>query len=436
VSLLSQFVLVVLLAGALLLSVWLRSEEEPRFPSGEPFSGEQLERLHQIRDTVSELRGIEPSNAIGEAVVTRDSIRAYYDEAYTDVSHQERRLQDSATLAYRLLRMLGPEDTIEGVSSSSVGSLAIGFYVPRERRLVVVDDVEVGSLGEESTIAHEYVHALQDGAFNISSYRGRAWREEDTEYGTTASCVVEGDARIAEQLYLEEVYGPNWYSLYLAEFDDEAAQDAFEAAAVPDAMLRYFYFNYVECADFIFDIYTHDGWKGVDRLYEEPPATTEQVLHPDKYRSAEPPLHVEVVSLTRSLGVGWRPVGHEVFGEFDVYNYLLTGKLSTAAASAAAKGWGGGQMSIYTRGLSPEQDVVLHIALVWDSPFEMRQFQVAFATALERLGYESTSTDGDLWTWSSAGEYGWGTWDEPANRVDLLYSTDHAALARAAEVID
>jgi hypothetical protein len=416
----------------------LSPDERLYFPAGEPFSAEDAARLHEIRDAVEELRGLKLNGEVAEALVSRDDLRAYYDQALERASEQSRREQDASTLAYRLLRMLGPEDNIEEVTAASRADLAIGFYLPYENRLVVIGDLAAGSLSEESTIAHEYVHALQDAEFGIAAFRADFVDVEHAEYSTTTSCVLEGDASVTQYLYLQEVYGPSWYSLYLDEFDDETAGESFEtaAAAVPQAMLRYFYFSYTECADFLFDIWFEDGWEGVDRLYEVPPATTEQVLHPEKYRDGEPPLKVEAAELTRALGPGWRPQDRTVFGEFDVYNYLLTANLSDASAAFAAAGWGGGSMSVYTRGLAPDQDVVLHIALAWDTPEDYDQFEDAFDTALGLFRYDERDVAPAEWRWSSDGEYGHALWNPDSQRVDLLYSTEEAALLRALEALD
>ena len=333
--------------------------------------------------------------------------------------------------------MLGEDDRIEEVSSASRAELAIGFYVPGDKRLVIIGDRVAGGLNEESTIAHEYVHALQDSTYGIGRYRRSHSEDEHAEFGTTTGCVIEGDASVAQYEYLEAAYGSDWYSLLLAEYADNPAledeDDSFEASAssIPDAMLRYFYFNYTECAAFVYDIWFEDGWDGVDALYEDPPASTEQILHPEKYRDGELPHRVEVTDLTRTLGTGWRPLYRTVFGEFDVYNYLLTGNLSISAAQGAAEGWGGGRMSVYTRGLDPDQDVTLHIALTWDTDADMVQFQTAFDAAIDRLGYEERSGDDGTWHWSSPGENGLAVWDDENARVDLLYGTDETAFLYA-----
>jgi hypothetical protein len=132
-----------------------------------------------------------------------------------------------------------------------------------------------------------------------------------------------------------------------------------------------------------------------------------------------------------SLGLGWKLAQEATFGEFDLYNYLASSGLAPFAALAAAEGWGAGKMNLYTLGGGEQMQVLLHIALLWDSPADFGQFELAFDTALDRLDYESRGDDDGVWRWDSPGEHGRAVWTEDGDRVDLLFGTDEAIVARA-----
>src|SRR6185312_5802699 len=63
---------------------------------------------------------------------------------------------------------------------------------------------------------------------------------------------------------------------------------------------------------------TNDGgWKAIDDAYRHPPLSTEQILHPEKYR-AEPdrPTVVDLGKL--DAGPGWTELGRNVVGEMQL----------------------------------------------------------------------------------------------------------------------
>ena len=49
--------------------------------------------------------------------------------------------------------------------------------------------------------------------------------------------------------------------------------------------------------------------KGDDSIFDDPPASTEQILHPDKYLAHEAPRKVDLPDLRPALGPGWQQIG-------------------------------------------------------------------------------------------------------------------------------
>ncbi len=431
-------VLLLLLVSATLLGGCEKNDDStyddgPPFPETQPLSAEDTKRLHEIRDTVAELRGLKVDREVNEGLIGREALRAYFEEAYSEDEAEGQSKREAWNIAYRMLRMIGPADDLKDIGEESYSTQVVGMFLPKEERLVLVGDTITGSILEEATIAHEYTHSLQHEAFDIEEFRRKDRDDPYAEYGNTLSCVVEGDAVVTEYLYLEEVYGEDWF---LEAFEDEDVGLELveplegDEVEIPEAMLRYFYFNYSECFSFVQEIWAEDGWDGVNRLYKEPPATTEQILHVERYLKGERPQEIDPPDLTETLGLAWTQLEGGVFGEFDAYNYLLTAGLSVSAAANAAEGWGGGQMRIYSLGSDDQQEVMLHIILGWDTSGDYRQFRNAFDAAISRLKYEDRSSAGSVWQWQSPREYGLAMWDEAERRVDILMSTNQEALDR------
>jgi hypothetical protein len=335
-----------------------------------------------------------------------------------------------------MMRLIDADDDLLRAYSTSYGEGVIGMYSSKEDRLVLVDDAKDGGAIEELTLAHEWVHALQDHAFDIEAFKRRGEDDHVTELRRTLSCVVEGDATVTSFRYMAQVHGPTWVSRVV-----DATPAGQDQADVPEVVRRSMAFNYRECIGFVGAVLLLRGWEGVNELYERPPISTEQVLHLNKYFNNETPRSVTTTDLLESLGSGWKKLESTVFGEFDVYNYLLAGKGPDTTASraaetdavSAAEGWGGGRLGLYSQKSKNGQNVVVHIALEWDTFRDLDEFRRQYDSLLTSLAYEARSkhVGGAVWQWQSVGEYGYALWNEDMQRVDLLLGTDEPSLERA-----
>ena len=128
-------------------------------------------------------------------------------------------------------------------------------------------------------------------------------------------------------------------------------------------------FPYQEGLRFVRALYQQGGWDAVNRAYRDPPDSTEQVLHPERYLGdRDRPQAVEVADLSGRLGGGWRSGVELSFGELDA-RLLLQGELAVTAAGAAAAGWDGGRLRSFQRAGAPPA-----LRTVWDSTAEAGQF--------------------------------------------------------------
>ena len=111
------------------------------------------------------------------------------------------------------------------------------------------------------------------------------------------------------------------------------------------------------------------GWAAVNAAYQDPPISTEQVLHPDKYRDGEGPVSVTTPDLADALGSDWAEIYNEVIGEWLLGEYLRS--LSMRDYEEAAAGWGGDRFSLLE---GPNEARALAVLTVWDSRSDAREF--------------------------------------------------------------
>lgn len=122
------------------------------------------------------------------------------------------------------------------------------------------------------------------------------------------------------------------------------------------------------------------GWKVVRKALYDPPASTEQVLHPEKYFcEKDMPITVKLPSPVMGIG-SWDSVDENTLGEFGTLLVLSQGNEAETAAKAAA-GWGGDRWQLYR---SNQGAVGLAWLSAWDTEDDAKQFVGAAAKWLEK----------------------------------------------------
>ncbi len=129
-----------------------------------------------------------------------------------------------------------------------------------------------------------------------------------------------------------------------ASADPEAGAALNRAPAILRAPLE---FPYTTGLNFVSAAYGQGQWPAVDAFYGRMPASTEQILHPDKYAAAEAPVQVTMpADLAKRLGPGWSVPLQDTFGELQLGIWLQEGGVDQTAATAAAAGWGGDRLAV------------------------------------------------------------------------------------------
>ena len=144
-------------------------------------------------------------------------------------------------------------------------------------------------------------------------------------------------------------------------------------ASAPPALQRLFLFPYVEGSAFVLAGLRRGGWAEVDRLYGDPPASTEQILHPERYwESRDPPREPDAHDVAEDpwLSGSW--------GELGVQLVLAAALGDTALAREAAGGWDGDRYSLYRRNGGPQGYAW---TVLWDTPAAAERFALAYAQA-------------------------------------------------------
>jgi hypothetical protein len=181
-------------------------------------------------------------------------------------------------------------------------------------------------------------------------------------------------------------------------------------AATPAIIRETFGFPYRYGLDFV-SLLQEEGWGAVDAAYADPPQSSEQILHPEKYLSRDEPQIMALPPLTDTLGTGWRLVEAETLGEFQTSLYLAQ-QVDRSTANLASQGWDGDQYVVYVN----DDAVLLAFASVWDSPADREEFVSAYGQYAEaKYGQPPTLTsESEIW------------WESPVQVAVLTWAGEHA----------
>ena len=288
----------------------------------------------------------------------------------------------------KLLGLIEADTDLRELTASLYGEGVAGYYDPRDGRLRVVTSAATGArVLAEMTLAHELTHALEDQRFELDLERLSG--SDDAALARLA--LVEGTATSLMSAYVnryftaEETLG----GLVSSAFADTGELPAFVQAQV--------LFPYVGGSAFVEQLLRRAGgrWALVDTAYRfRPPASTEQILHPEAYFDADQPARVRL-SLGRLLGDGWERTAAGTWGELQTRELLA--RAGGGDASEAAAGWGGDRYELW-RGRSiagscpaPCRDAdVLVMRWRWDS----RRDEAEFAAKLRAWARDEATRPG------------------------------------------
>ncbi len=325
-----------------------------------------------IEGQVRQLRGL-PDPLIGPArVVSRAKLGGLLTSIFDRDWPPDRLAAEDLTL--HGLGLLAGDQEIRQLTERLYADQVLGFYDPIERRMVVVSDA---GLTPEAriTYAHEYTHALQEAAFDTAAITEAVAGEDDREAALVA--LEEGDASTAMVLWA--------IGRMTTEELVVITQTPIPATTgIPAWMVRQLEFPYLAGAEFVGRLYASGGWDAVSAAYADLPASTEQILHPDKYSADELPFAVTPPQVVAALGSGWTEREETTLGEAWIGIWLSGIGADQASADQAAAGWGGDRIVVAS---GPDGAWALAWRFSWDAPIEAREFAAAYSAASAQLPF-------------------------------------------------
>ena len=225
----------------------------------------------------------------------------------------------------------------------------------------------------KTVIAHELTHALADQNFDIDAMQKAA--KDDDDRSLALSALIEGEATLT------------MIGAQMKDWDGSASREIPAAALdrlfgfmiplmpmaggkslreAPVILSESMIFPYLRGLVFCARLTNDGGWKALNEAYRRPPLSTEQILHPEKYRAKpDRPMAVDLGKL--DAGKGWKEAGRNVVGEMQ-----LAVLLRRHGGKGAAAGWDGDRYAVFE---GPGGKVGLVWLTTWDRVEDAREFQ-------------------------------------------------------------
>ena len=255
----------------------------------------------------------------------------------------------------KALGMLPPDADLVNEVQRSLSAGVIGFYDPSSAQLVIRGTALTPFT--QTTLAHELTHALDDQWFDLDRAALNT-AESEAQFGFQA--LVEGTATWVEQLWTD-TRTPVERAAATTEAKEFSRNMIAEGFSV--SVVQIIESPYTLGFAFVESITSVDGAIAIDRAFESPPISSEQILHPEKFAAGERPI---IVPPPPSDGPS---IIEETLGELDLTAVLST-SLAPAVARAAGEGWGGDRYVVWR---SASGASCIRLDVIGDTPEDSRE---------------------------------------------------------------
>lgn len=373
--------------------------EQPA-PRLEKRATDELARVAQIEAAMPGIRRLSLDRPIPASRQTAGDFRA--------ALHRElagaKGLEHHAT-ALRALGLIDATTDLTRSMEDVYASQLAAYYSPQAKRFTLVTAPK-DPLMFDSVVAHELAHGLQDQHFDLATFiAGTKDAPLSADEQLARKFIVEGDATFTSVVFIayskthqKELTGAQVSAarreldklarldgagmgralaqqLTSAKIDDPELRRAIDAMpGLPPAILEPVLAPYMKGAALVAAAYDRgEGWYAVDKLFADPPASTEQALHPGErfFVDRDPPRKIVLPTFDEEL------LESDVLGELMWSVYFRRWKHTGDAHPE--QGWGGDRYGVWK---AEDGTIIAGISTRWDSEADAKEFYDAYLSTL------------------------------------------------------
>ncbi len=333
-----------------------------------------------ILKDIEVMRGKKFLRDVEVSIADKEGFFDYAMERVESMSTPERLHAEESVM--KLLGLLDPKIDFLKTQLAMLEEQVGGFYDPASESFCLMDSFQGGLA--QVILSHELTHALDDQLYDIDGTLARLDGNGDAQLAYQA--VVEGSGTTNMNQWLLKHLG----SLSMEEITASGDMGMESMMAAPECMWKPTLMVYMRGAAFL--VRSDNVMMGqavavknedLHAAFTNPPRSSEQILHPEKYWDREKLDEPIRVDLDASGLEGWRVLYEDTLGEaslalvttppagrggLDPTNPMAL--LGVKYTNEQAEGWGGDRYLL----LEKEGVMALHLLVTWDTERDADEF--------------------------------------------------------------
>ncbi len=273
---------------------------------------------------------------------SREEIQAYLLQKMKEDKDADKRYADQKIM--EKFALIPKDYPIDKVLVKVLTEQIAGLADPDSQEFFIADWTTPAD--QKSVMSHELTHALQDQHFHIDKWTDAAKPNDDGELARDA--VIEGSAMAAMLDY--ELDGKGSIrdldefdaSLLMGDLDSSP-----ELSKAPKVLQDELLFPYLAGITFTQHLLkAGNGWPDFYKVFDRPPASTQQIMHPDLYLKGVLPAKVELPASKGLISSDWKFLDENNMGEFGLQE-ILKQFLPKNRSTTLAATWTGDRYAIF-----------------------------------------------------------------------------------------
>ena len=342
---------------------------------------EFLRAADEVLAQMSQLLSLPIKEPLKKSLRSKAEIRAYLvREEKEDRDDAQRYADRKALEAFGLI----PKDfPLDSFMLDVLTEQVAGLYDPKAKEFYIADWIPADD--QRSVMSHELTHALEDQSFHIDAWIKAARPNDDAELARQS--VSEGSALAAmvdyslrdEKIGVREL--PDVSLLIRSGAIEEMDKDP-NLAKAPRIIRDELLFPYLAGTTFSQEfLKAHDGWKDLSLLFENPPVSTQQIIHPDLYLTGVKPVKITLPEWKGVVPEDWKLLEENVRGEF-AFGEILKQFLGEERANNISPAWAGDRYAVFEDSKTKSNPLIFRLAL--DNADDAARVFGQYSESLER----------------------------------------------------
>jgi hypothetical protein len=335
---------------------------------------------NEVLQAMSKILDLPVKSRLQESIRNKEQIRAYLVSEQDKEESPEKRYVDRRTLeAFGLIPQGFPLDSF---LLDLLTDQVAGLYDAQKKEFFIASWISPAD--QKTVMAHELTHALDDQYFHLDKWEKAAKSNDDASLARDA--VIEGSAVAAMMDYtLADLHTSVRELPDIAPFIESSVADEMDKdpnlAKAPSFVRDELLFPYLEGAKFTQRVLKATGsWADFQKVFKDPPLSTQQILHPDLYFDHLRPETVRLPHLKSDMPRGYVQLDEDIVGEFAL-GEVLKQFIGPGDAEEYAPMWRGDRYALFENKNTKQTILVVLLALRSDS--DTKRFFAAYRKALE-----------------------------------------------------